>query len=242
MRGDCTVAVCDILGFTRLVERQPLPDLVNNAIGWLRKALNHSLLKAGFPSDVPPLAALEGHPHVGVAWFSDTIFLYTKHDTDEAVRELLSTVAWLLFETMLDGVTRIRGGVAYGNTHIDPQNSLYVGFPIIEAHKLEQTQQWSGASLAPSAVARLPEFTRSGEYIDWWVKPWDVPQKSGPPLNTLAVNWNAGSHLPEWRLRWSEHSDDPTENDWATKRDLCEKFVNTKRFHVAHCQDCAREA
>jgi hypothetical protein len=162
VRGSVTVAVCDILGFSRLVERQPLAAVVDNAIGWFRKALNHSLLKSGFPSDVPPHTELEDHPHVGVAWFSDTILLYTKHDTDEAVRELLGTVAWLLFETMLNGMTKIRGGIAYGDAHIDPQNSLYVGVPIIEAYKLEQSQQWSGASLAPSAVARLPEFARTG--------------------------------------------------------------------------------
>lgn len=240
--GNSTVAVCDILGFSRLVEHQPLEAVVDHAIGWFRKALNHSVLKAGFPADVPPLTAVEAHPHVGVAWFSDTILLYTKHDTDEAVRELLSTVAWLLFETMLEGTTKLRGGIAHGNMHIDSQNSLYVGVPIIEAYKLEQCQQWSGAALAPSAVARLPESARTGEYFDWWVKPWDVPQKNGPPLKTLAVNWSAGIHHPNWRLRWSEHSDDPKAEDWTAKRDLCEKFVNTKAFHLAHCQDCRGEA
>ena len=54
MRGSFTVAVCDILGFSRLVlSAEPLAAVVDNAIGWFRKALSHSLLKSGLPSDVP---------------------------------------------------------------------------------------------------------------------------------------------------------------------------------------------
>lgn len=239
MRGNCTVAVCDILGFSKLVQRQPLDAVVDNVIGWFRKGLNHSLLKSGFPSDVPALTELKIHPHVGVAWFSDTILFYTKSDTDEAVRELLSTVAWLIFETMLDGATKIRGGIAYGNMHIDSVNSLYVGVPIIEAYKLEQNQQWSGAALALSAVARLPEYARTGEDFDWWIKPWDVPLKNGKAMSTLAVNWSSGIHDPLWRLLWSERSDDPIQDDWDNVPDLCEKFTNTKRFHLHHCRVCS---
>ena len=67
MRGNCTVAVCDILGFSELVERQPLDAVVDNVIGWFRKAPSHSLLKSGFPSDVARLTDLEADPHVGVA-------------------------------------------------------------------------------------------------------------------------------------------------------------------------------
>lgn len=239
MHANQTVAVCDILGFSELVEQQPLGAVVDNAIGWFRKALNHSLLKNGFPSETPSLPTLEVHPDVGIAWFSDTVLFYTKQDNDQAVRELLSTVAWLLFETILEGVTKLRGGIAYGPVHLEPENSLFVGKPIIEAYRLEQSQQWSGVALAASAVARLPECVRTGELLDWWVKPWDVPRKGLAPLHTLAVNWNQGIHRPDWRLRWSDASEDPTETDWDTKPDICEKFVNTKRFHIAHCWNCA---
>lgn len=239
MRDHCTVAVCDILGFTRLVEHHPLEAVVDNAIGWFRKALNHSLMKAGFPAEVPARSELDGHPLVGVAWFSDTIFLYTKADTDEAIRELFSTIAWLLFETLLDGTTKIRGGIAYGQVHIDSENSLYVGTPIIEAYKLEQSQQWSGVALTASAVARLPEHVRTGEFLDWWIKPWAVPLKDHATVDTLAVNWNAGIHHPTWRLRWSEQNADPTEDDWSRAPDICEKFTNTKNFHLHHCRHCS---
>lgn len=240
MRSNHTIAVCDILGFSQLVERQPLEAVVDNALGWLRKALNHSILKSDFPVATPHLRDLESHPHVGVAWFSDTILLYTKEDTDEALRDLFTTIAWLLFETTVHGITRLRGGIAYGEAHLEPENSLYVGTPIVEAYRLEQSQQWSGVALAPSAVQRVPEHARSGEFADWWIKPWDVPLKNKTHLKTLAVNWNAGIHLPGWRLRWSEQANDPEEGDWASRPDVCEKFVNTRLFHLAHCRTCAR--
>lgn len=75
------------------------------------------------------------------------------------VQELLSTVAWLVFETLQGGNTKVRGGLAYGD---DPLNALFVGRPIAEAYNLEKSQQWSGAAFSPSTVNRLPEMTRSG--------------------------------------------------------------------------------
>jgi hypothetical protein len=125
------IAVCDILGFSNLVENNPLDEVVGNAIGWFRKALNHSVHKNTFPNEVPPTKELDNHEHIGVAWFSDTLLIYTKADNDEAVRELLLVVGWLLFETLIQGKTKVRAGIAYGDAYIDCENSLYVGLPVI---------------------------------------------------------------------------------------------------------------
>ena len=125
-----------------------------------------------------------------------------------------------------------------GDAFIDPHNSLFVGKPIVEAYHLEQDQHWSGAALSPSACDRVPEYAHSGEFADWWVVPYRVPLKSKEPLDTLAVNWNWGVHQPNWRMRWSESSELPGEADWETRRDICEKFLNTKHFHESFCHDC----
>lgn len=95
------LAVCDILGFSALVEKNSLELVVNQFLAWFRQSLSHSVHKSTFPAEDPPTSDLERHAHVGVAWFSDTLLFYTKHDTDEAIRELLASVAWLVFETML---------------------------------------------------------------------------------------------------------------------------------------------
>lgn len=242
MSGKYLIAVCDILGFSALVQQNSLADVVEHSVGWFRQALNHSVLKNSFPVTAPPTQELNTHQHVGVAWFSDTVLFYTKQDTDEAVRELLVSVGWLLFETMLGGRTRIRAGISYGEAHIDPENSLYVGSALIAAYDLEKAQQWSGGALTVAACARVPEMARSGKYADWWVTPWDVPLKNNDVLQTLAVNWNWGVHQADWKLRWSRESEMPTAEDWARDASVCEKFVNTKRFHEALCQDGCRES
>lgn len=239
MQANYFIAVCDILGFSALVRENDLDSVVVNSLGFFRKALSHSLHKSGFPIAPPPTAELTTHSYVGVAWFSDTILLYTKEDSDEAVRALLSTVAWLLFETLLHGQTKVRAGIAYGQAFIDPVNSLFVGQPIIEAHEMEQDQEWSGAALTPSAYERIPELARTGIYADWWLIPHDVPLKQHRKVRTLAVNWNMGFHNPEWRLLWSKNADSPSHDDWKSNQSICEKFTNTRDFHELHCHICS---
>jgi hypothetical protein len=73
MRQNYMVAVCDVLGFSRLVEKSSLEDVVNGAFGWLRKTLHHSLHKREFPAEIPRKDEFLGNDHIGVAWFSDTI-------------------------------------------------------------------------------------------------------------------------------------------------------------------------
>jgi len=239
MRQKYFIAVCDILGFSALVQSTPLDRLVDGHLGWFRRSLHHSLHKTSFPDTPPPASALESHALLGVAWFSDTVLLYTRDDSDEAVRELIATVGWLIFEGQLGGTTRIRAGLAYGDAHIDPAGSIYVGKPIVEAHQLETAQQWSGAALTPEAVERVLEEARTGKYADWWLVPWDVPLKNSETIATLAVNWNLGLHHPGWKLKWSKDFDDPPAEAWASDRSICEKFANTKRFHEAHCRTCS---
>ena len=238
MHGRYTIALCDILGFSELVKKNDLCTLVDKSLAWLRQSLHHSMHKNGFPTDVPSIAAVNEHRKLGIAWFSDTILLYTRMDDDEAVQELFATVGWLLFETMIGG-PRIRAGIAHGEAFIDPANSLYVGEPIIEAYRMEQCQNWSGAALCSSAFERMPADAQTGAFDDWWVVPYPVPTKSGV-CQTLAINWTTGLHLPGLSLRWSQESPEPSVADWEVKRSVCEKWKNTKAFHDRVCSHCNR--
>jgi hypothetical protein len=134
-------------------------------------------------------AELRKHPLIGFDWFSDTVLLYTREDTDDHCRELCATVAWLTFETMLRSDVRVRCGVAYGEAHIDEGNGIYVGRPIVEAHELEKAQIWAGGAFTESAVNRLPQIARGGKVFDWFVVPYRVPLKMEGGATNLAVDW-----------------------------------------------------
>jgi hypothetical protein len=240
MMGHYMIAFCDILGFSDLVQNNPLDRVVEEVLGWVRKALEYSLYKTDLPSEVPLKAAFEKHEHLGVSWFSDTILLYSKHDQDEAIRQLIEVVGWLLFATNRFGRARIRAGISYGEAFIDGENSIFAGKPIVEACVLEKIQQWSGAALTETAVQRIPQLCRSGKCDDWRVVPYKVPLKGGSYLETLAVNWTIGLHHG-WKMAWSPLSELPTQADGQNQPEIYAKFMNTKRFHDSECRFCRRE-
>jgi hypothetical protein len=136
--------------------------------------------------------------------------------------------------------TRMRADIAYGDAFIDPKNAMYVGVPIIDAYQLEQQQQWSGAALTKSAFERVPEFARNGKFADWPVLPYNVPLKKNKTIYALAINWTLGIHdkLPFY---WSKNNKEPTPQDWARVTSVCEKWQNTKQFHIGVCDQCRRQ-
>jgi hypothetical protein len=236
MKAQYMIAVCDILGFSSLVESNSLDTVVDHVQGWFREALYLSIHKDASPDKIPQARDFEGHEHIGVAWFSDTILLYTLKDNDEAVRQLIMTVGWLIFLT-ITSTTRIRGGLSYGEAFIDKENAIFIGNPIVEAYHLEQSQQWAGAALTHAACERIPEYARSGN-AEWLIIPYNVPLKNNTTFDTFAINWTWGIHQPDWRMEWSMASEFPSDKDWEEQPDICEKFINTKRFHDKFCWVC----
>jgi hypothetical protein len=238
MYGQSTVAMCDILGFKNLVASTDLPTLVDDLLVSFRRALEFAMNKGKFPNAVPTLADIDRNPKIGIAWFSDTLLLYTREDSDDCLQELLATLGWLVFVT-IDGHTPIRAAVAYGDAFIDAKNSLYVGQPIVEAHEWEQQQHWVGASLADSAMDRIPAGVVG--YADWWIIPYDVPIKGGHASKRLAINWAAGFHRPgDYKLEWPKEAAVLTEKDRHEQMSICEKWKNTKKFHDSVCRFCNR--
>ncbi|KKM63675.1 hypothetical protein LCGC14_1509060, partial [marine sediment metagenome] len=51
----------------------------------LRQALYHSIFQNDFPKKIPTLDEIQKHSRIGIAWFSDTMLLYTKQDTEECL-------------------------------------------------------------------------------------------------------------------------------------------------------------
>lgn len=239
MKGNYNLAVCDILGFSELVRSLPVDVLVDKAVSWFRKSLYHCIHKNGFPEHIPSLSSLQSQSRIGLAWFSDTILLYSRRDDRESLQDLITTVAWLLFETIISGRTKIRAGLAYGEAYIEPAESLFMGPAIVEAYELERSQQWAGAALSPGMASRIPEEIQRARYADWPVAQYDVPCKTGETLTRLAIDWTIGLH-PGFELRWSKSHAEPPEEDEVKRPDVCAKWRNTKAFHDALCRQCRR--
>lgn len=239
MKANYTVAVCDILGFGSYVKRSSLDCIINDSLSWFSKAMYQLLNKSEFPEHQVTLKELQSNPQLGMAWFSDTILVYTRHDDDKCLCSLLQFLSFLLFETMYVSEVRIRCGVSYGEAFIDPENSLFVGLPIVNAYQLERKQQWSGGALTNEAVQRIPEFARNGKFTDWPVIPYHVPVKEGQMLNTLAIDWTIGIHeQDDFLFPYSRGTPEPSPDDWRTRKSICEKWSNTRAFHQHVCHYC----
>jgi len=238
-----TVAVCDILGFRNLVLTHQLNAVVERILPFFSKILHHSTHQGEFPLTPPSLKELKSQTRVGLAWFSDTIILYSFEDTNEDFRRVIEAVGWLIFETMSIPYTRVRAAVSYGDLFVDEQNGLYIGAPIIEAYELQSIQQWVGGALAPSAAGRIPTQDLARNPLDWWLTEYPIPLKCHDPrfINTrFAIDWTKGIHH-YWPMEWSDKSKEPTDEDKVQQPDVVAKWINTRDFHLAKCYYCSKQ-
>jgi hypothetical protein len=240
-----TVAVCDILAFSKTVQTTPLREVVSKALDRFRRSLHHSVHKCEFPAEPVGITDLTNQKHLGVACFSDTILLYTKQDTFDSTAALTSALGWLFFENMFSRDTRLRCAVSYGEVYMDPAEQVFVGQPLIDAYRLEKEQEWSGGALTTSASERVCELGFCRPDPDWWLVRYQVPVKNGQTIETLAIDWTWGLHGPvddvTSFLQWSDQRREPQVEDWLTHPDVCRKWANTRRFHSDVCRQCPRK-
>ena len=89
----------------------------------------------------------------------------------------------------------IRAGIAYGPVIIVPDEQIYVGQPIVEAHRLEQSQEWIGAACDFSCHNAADFKIVMSKFA--YVSEYSVPMKEGRELKSvgdcpevpLAVTW-----------------------------------------------------
>lgn len=237
------IAVCDILGFTHQLESTPLQQVVSSHLKHFTRALAFAVHQRKSADNAISLAALREQQRVGIAWFSDTVLIYSLGDSDEDCRRVIETVAWLLFVTMFESTTRIRAGIGYGELYVDVANEVFVGPAIVDAHKLERAQEWAGGALSESAAKRIPPAVAGDwkRYFSWYLLPYRLPLKrqQGGRRDGLAVDWTRGIHEYQKVLfPWSPTSRLPTREDKQTMRDVVRKWRNTKKFHGDVCDDC----
>lgn len=240
INGKALIAVCDILGFSDRVREEELKTIIED-YKFLRETVNHcSFLFDGFSENTAKSTQVDKYSNVGMAFFSDTILLYTGIDSDETCSDLLKFVSCLLFQNLFYKPTRLRAGIAYDEVYIDKINNIFLGRGIVEAAELEKAQQWSGGALALSAEKRVNKYIDSPFFVDWPIVRCYVPIKKEDCHSNIAVNWTIGIHT---RMKWMKWENDPgiySEKHTEKNRtqEIIEKRENTKAFHEQFCQLC----
>ncbi len=225
------VAVCDILGFSNYIQNLKSAEDYIHIFDDFHKSLLHSIRKKEFPTDAPPLKDFKSQNILGIRWFSDTVLLYTLNDKDEDCRILINTIAWLIFENIYSRHTKIRAGISYGEVHIDEENGIYVGKPIVQAAKLEKNQMWSGAALSKEAISRIPRHVLVGSKFNWHLVRYNIPMKSKEITSEYAVDWTIGDHQNFNYLL----TDNP---NMVIEDSIRKKWENTIAFHSDVCFWC----
>ncbi|MBF0457560.1 MAG: hypothetical protein HQK99_06660 [Nitrospirae bacterium] len=224
------VAVADILGFSSLIEQEPLSKIVDYYIENFHNHLYSSIpdylnLPESPTHEQIVLKGLVGHAH-----FSDTVILYSLEDTSWGHRAVILAALRILAQQLNDPALRFRIGISYGEFYCDPKKNIYVGKALIEAHKLEKKQNWCGAALTEIADTKIIDNDRQ------LLVSYDVPIKNGKTETHTVINWTCGKHDKidkdnEWLFRkYIDYRDE------AEAKAAEEKLHNTEQFHAEVCK------
>lgn len=226
------IAIGDILGFKETVLTTPLEVIVEQYFGFFRRALQHALRQQGWPSVPESFTELRASAPIGLEWFSDTIVLFARDDSDTSAKAVVDAAAWLLFETMYVTAVRLRFGVDYGELHASTDAGQIVGRAVVGAHLLEADQKWAGGALTPAAAERVGGVSRNDTLVEY-----PIPFKKHVSPTRVALNWTYGDHSP-LDICWSRESSQPSEQDRREREDVVEKWRNTNAFHERVCFWC----
>jgi len=238
------VAVCDILGFKE-INYLYSPDKVYQQYNkYIEEPINLCFQeKAGVKTTSQLIKG--GTSHLGIAWFSDTILLYTKEDTKDALYELITKVTWLVFLTTLENKMPLRVGVSYGDVYFNEADGIYIGVPLIEAYEIQSWQNWIGGVILPSAIKRICESDLIE--INFYIESYKIPIKQEKQelfkrtyndylYKPWAINWTRGKHdYNTWKNRY----DEATKN--IKDESILEKWQNSHKYHNLICEQCRAE-
>ncbi|MBI3793547.1 MAG: hypothetical protein HY280_02315 [Nitrospinae bacterium] len=92
--------------------------------------------------------------------FSDSIIIFSEDDNEQSFINLASIVSVISYEFLVNENLALRGSIAHGLVELlqEKTKTTLAGKPIIEAYKLEQSQNWIGVILARSVIARDPSL------------------------------------------------------------------------------------
>ncbi|MCJ7553475.1 MAG: hypothetical protein MUO34_06285 [Ignavibacteriaceae bacterium] len=237
MQQNYLIAVCDILGFSKLVHQKAPEEIKDEYFGYIKKSIYFAMNKDHFPVKAPTLRELKMHDELAIAWFSDTILIYTLEDDENICKNFMQTIGWFIFMNMKLPDTRLRVGISYGPAVMDVEEQVFIGLPIVEAYNLEKKQKWSGGALTKKVEERFGDYLANLNPVESWIVPYAVPMENGQRENLLAINWTIGMHQ-RYNFNWNKDRAEPNEKEISEQPDVIEKWRNTKEFHSKVCWSC----
>jgi hypothetical protein len=181
------LAVFDVLGFSALLSRMGLTEVTALYEKLIAEAVTKEAMRTFTIvrfSETEKGSVLGTLP-VSHAHFSDTILLWVPL-VQHFIDPFLARCADMVCEALKMGLP-LRGAVAVGPAVMHSGTGTFVGGPVVEAAKLEQSQDWLGVSLGPSMLAA----DVSSEFDPTLVIPYPVPFKKAQEriYADLALDW-----------------------------------------------------
>jgi len=144
--GNCWLAYFDILGFKNILRNHyamktaGLDAFANfhykDVLGELKRVGKYS------PDDITAI------------WFSDTFLLFA-HDDSHRSLVSINQAATHFFEEVISQRWPLRGALGIGEFYADPNNGVFLGQALVDAHRYAENQDWIGFIVTRDACAAI---------------------------------------------------------------------------------------
>lgn len=213
----CFVGLFDILGFSNMVENDQLENIWKAYIGIRTSA---TFIKNNLESWLKQKI-------VNIRTFSDTFLIYTADHTNKSqddIDEYFNAVLGIceaLFHSSNSYEIPIRGAITVGEIIVE--EGIILGKPIVEAYKMEQSQNWIGCWIGDDAIKCISERLRDRHMNGNLILKYKIPLKDGDVKECYVFNWADSSFDPNWNLGFLKEK---SKHDWSSEQ----KHRNTRDF------------
>jgi len=144
-------ALFDVLGFEALHSEIGTTNLYHIYKELIDKVTSKDRFSTFQTFNQPDVAwTMIGSMPLRYHYFSDTIILWTPL-LPEFISPFCARCADIICESILMGLP-VRGAISSGNAILNKNKGVFLGFPIIEAARVESQQNWIGVSFCPSST------------------------------------------------------------------------------------------
>lgn len=226
----CYVAFLDILGFKDFVENNSHKDLIENFEFIIDKVFSVYIGSYNNP-EIGKMGNKQFE--IEVLFISDSIILWTKNEFQGSFVKLLQIVSDLIAFSFRTGLP-LRGGISFGelHTHKNFNNTTVIGKGLINAYKIEESQNWAGCIVDKIAI---DEFNRQNDLLPKLKKityedlvseakileEYEVPLKTGKIEKRIVINWktntNISKYISEDYIRNSFSMHNKNVDDWRVE-------------------------